>query len=121
MPTLHAASVRRFLCFNEPFMSFPIRHLTVLQNWDCHVCGSCCKEYPVTISDEERQRIESQHWEQQPEYADAVLFKVKGRWGNRQCELNRRDDGSCVFLSDQGRCRIHERFGPEAKPLPCRL
>jgi lysine-N-methylase len=102
-------------------MSFPVRHLTVLQNWDCHVCGSCCKEYPVTISDEERQRIESQHWEQQPEYADVPLFRVKGRWGKRQYELNRREDGSCVFLSEQGRCRIHERFGPEAKPLPCRL
>src|SRR5262249_49323159 len=27
----------------------------------------------------------------------------------------------CVFLSDEGRCRIHERFGYETKPLPCRL
>ncbi|HMF11238.1 MAG TPA: hypothetical protein VKE94_03000, partial [Gemmataceae bacterium] len=39
----------------------------------------------------------------------------------RRTALNLREDGSCVFLSDQGRCRIHERFGAEAKPLPCRL
>jgi lysine-N-methylase len=26
-----------------------------------------------------------------------------------------------VFLGDKGRCRIHERFGYETKPLPCRL
>jgi lysine-N-methylase len=26
-----------------------------------------------------------------------------------------------VFLSEAGRCRIHERFGYAAKPLPCRL
>jgi lysine-N-methylase len=40
---------------------------------------------------------------------------------SRRVELNHREDGSCVFLSPEGRCRIHERFGYEAKPLPCRL
>src|SRR5205823_9000165 len=45
--------------FIELLMSFPIRHLPVLQNWDCHVCGTCCKEYLVTITDEERKRIEA--------------------------------------------------------------
>ena len=50
MPTSHS---------EFPLMSLPIRHLPVLQNWDCHVCGSCCKEYLVTITDEERRRIEA--------------------------------------------------------------
>ena len=36
-------------------MALPLRHLPVLQNWDCHVCGTCCKEYLVTLTDEERQ------------------------------------------------------------------
>ena len=35
--------------------------------------------------------------------------------------LNSRPDGSCVFLNEQDRCRIHEKFGYDAKPLPCRL
>jgi signal transduction histidine kinase len=39
-------------------MGLPIRHLPVLQNWDCHVCGTCCKEYQVSVTDEERRRIE---------------------------------------------------------------
>ena len=34
-------------------MAFPLHHLPVLQNWDCHVCGTCCQEYQVTITDEE--------------------------------------------------------------------
>jgi Fe-S-cluster containining protein len=29
--------------------------------------------------------------------------------------------GSCVFLDDGGRCRIHARLGGDAKPLPCRV
>jgi len=41
-------------------MSLPIRHLPMVQNWDCHVCGTCCKEYQVTVSDEERRRIDEE-------------------------------------------------------------
>lgn len=102
-------------------MAFPVRHLPVVQNWDCHVCGNCCKEYQVTVTDEERRRIEAQGWETDPALADLPLFVRRGPWWRRRYQLARRGDGSCVFLSDQGRCRIHERFGAEAKPLPCRL
>ena len=30
-------------------------------------------------------------------------------------------DRGCVFLSPDNRCRLHERYGAEAKPLACRL
>ena len=36
-----------------------IRHLPVVQNWDCHVCGTCCKEYQVALTEEERKRIDA--------------------------------------------------------------
>jgi lysine-N-methylase len=102
-------------------MSFPVRHLPVLQNWDCHVCGSCCKEYLVTVTEEERGRIEAQGWDQDPEIGDLPLFRKSGPWWARRYHMTHRGDGSCIFLTEQGRCRIHERFGYEAKPLPCRL
>jgi lysine-N-methylase len=35
--------------------------------------------------------------------------------------LAKRADGRCVFLSDEGRCRIHEIYGPDAKPAICRM
>ena len=28
-------------------------NLPILQNWDCHVCGTCCKEYLVRLSEDE--------------------------------------------------------------------
>src|SRR5919201_5363928 len=102
-------------------MSVPIRHLPVLQNWDCHVCGSCCKEYVVTVTDEERKRIEAQSWEDDPEIGGLPLFTKSGPWWARRYHLSHRGDGSCIFLSEQGRCRIHEKFGYDTKPLPCRL
>jgi lysine-N-methylase len=36
-------------------------------------------------------------------------------------QLAHRADGACVFLREDGRCRIHARDGEAAKPLACRL
>jgi lysine-N-methylase len=102
-------------------MPVPVRALPIIQNWDCHVCGSCCQEYAVTVSDEERRRIEAQGWANDPEIGGRPLFVKSGPYWARRYQLNHRSDGSCVFLSEQGRCQIHERFGYETKPLPCRL
>jgi lysine-N-methylase len=102
-------------------MSLPVRHLPVVQNWDCHVCGTCCKEYLVTLTEEERRQIEAQGWDKDEEIGDLPILKKTGPWWARRYHLTHRGDGSCIFLTEQGRCRIHERFGYAAKPLPCRL
>ena len=102
-------------------MSLPVRTLPVMQNWDCHVSGNCCKQYHVAFSDEEKQRIEGQGWAQEAEFQGLPIFKRQGTLGARRFCLNTHADGSCIFLSKEGRCRIHERFGFAAKPLPCRL
>jgi lysine-N-methylase len=102
-------------------MALPLHHLPVVQNWDCHVCGTCCQEYRVTVTEEEKQRIEAQGWDRDADLGGRQPFvEHKGR-KSKLYRLNHRDDDSCVFLSDKGRCRIHERFGYEAKPLACRL
>src|SRR6516165_6222985 len=62
----------------ESSMPLPIRHLPVLQKWDCQVCGSCCKEYPVTITEEEKKRLEGQGWEKDPSFQHVSLFKKIG-------------------------------------------
>src|SRR5262245_38255786 len=101
-------------------MSFPVKTLPVVQNWDCHVTGTCCHEYRVTLSDDEVDRITKQGWT--PEQLDGLPpFKRSGPFWDRKTQLNQRDSGACVFLGPEGRCRIHEKHGYEAKPLPCRL
>jgi lysine-N-methylase len=101
-------------------MPLPIRTLPVVQNWDCHVTGTCCQEYRVTLSPDEVERIEKQGWTAE-ELGGLTPFKQVGWPWNRQVQLNHHEDGRCAFLSAEGRCRIHERFGYETKPLPCRL
>jgi lysine-N-methylase len=102
-------------------MAFPIRNLPLVQNWDCHSCGHCCSDYWVPVTDEERRQIEEQGWAKLPEFQDVPLFVKYGKWGRRKYRLNQGSNDYCIFLSDKGRCRIHEKFGLHAKPLACQI
>lgn len=102
-------------------MPWPVKNLPLLQNWDCHGCGECCREYQVTVTDEEKARIVSQGWDKDPRYAGMPLFIRGGSWLRPVYRLNTRADNTCIFLDEQGRCRIHAKFGSAAKPLACRI
>jgi lysine-N-methylase len=102
-------------------MPWPVRHLPVVQNWDCHGCGECCREYQVTVTDAERDRILAQGWQDDPRYQGVPLFIKAGTWRQPLTRVNVRPDNTCIFLNEDGRCRIHAKFGSEAKPLACRI
>ncbi len=102
-------------------MSLPVRSLTVLQNWDCSGCTACCRQYHVAVTADERVRITEQGWEREAEFQGVPLFVRTGRPLSGGERLNQREDGACVFLGPDNRCRIHDRFGSAAKPLACRI
>lgn len=101
-------------------MTMPVRTLAVVQNWDCHACTRCCRQYHVPVTAEERARIEAQGWSQDPDFAGVPLFVRSGGWMSSDYRLNHLKDGTCVFLGPDNRCRIHTKFGGETKPLACR-
>jgi lysine-N-methylase len=75
------------------------------------------------VTDEERRRIEQQNWtaadgidESQP-----LFVKEGGLLGRSWYRLNHQPDGGCVFLQEDGLCRIHAKYGEPAKPLACRI
>ncbi|HZZ78637.1 MAG TPA: YkgJ family cysteine cluster protein [Gemmataceae bacterium] len=96
-----------------------MRSLPVVQNWDCHVCGDCCRELEVVATDEEKNRIEALDLANDPEIGPGPWFERKSLVANTWA-LRHRPDGGCVFLTSANRCRLHERFGPEVKPFGCR-
>jgi lysine-N-methylase len=102
-------------------MPLPVRSLTVIQNWDCNGCTACCRQYHVSVTPEERARIEAQGWEKEPDFQGLPLFVRAGGWFSSAYRLNHRPDGACVFLGPDNRCRIHVKFGSAAKPLACRI
>jgi lysine-N-methylase len=101
-------------------MTIPIQNLPLLQNWDCHGCGDCCRQLEAVITDEEKHRLEKLDLAGDAAIAPGPWFVRRG-WWPKQWALRRRSDGSCVFLTSANRCRLHERFGPDAKPFVCKL
>jgi lysine-N-methylase len=97
-----------------------IRALPIIERWDCHRCTACCRETTIPLNADDLDRLAAQKWEQQPEFGGIRIKRrsvlLGGGW-----ILAQKADGSCVFLTDDGRCRIHERFGPEAKPILCQM
>src|SRR6476619_6180165 len=102
-------------------MAWPVKHLPVIQNWDCHACGQCCKEYEVIVTDAERERIAAQGWAGDPAVPPGPLFVRTGSRRGGLYRLNSKPDGACIFLQDNGMCRIHAKFGSAAKPLACQV
>ena len=93
--------------------------LPVIQNWSCHNCSGCCRQHVIEITDEEKARIESQGWTAADgiENGGPVIVKL----GRKRHRLAHQKDGACIFLQDDGLCRIHAKFGEPAKPLACQV
>lgn len=95
-----------------------LAELPVFQSYDCHNCSRCCRgwfEVPVTA--DERERILAQGWGERLGLTDGEMFVVKGP----AYRLAHHESGDCVFLGDDGKCRIHAEFGGRAKPLACQI
>ncbi len=71
----------------------------------------------IELLPEEKKRIEQQGWTE----ADGVSRESMIVKEGKRFRLGHQEDGACVFLDPSGRCRIHARFGEEAKPRACRL
>lgn len=94
-------------------------HLPLMQRFDCHSCGYCCRELVVNVTDEERRRILDAGWAER--LGGQPLFESYRYGGKTHHRLAHRPGGGCVFLGADGMCRIHAETGIGAKPLACRL
>jgi lysine-N-methylase len=104
-------------------MPAPRLQLPTIQNWSCHSCAGCCRQHLIEITDEERHRIEGQSWTAAdgiPPDGAVVEWHAGPPWKKRY-RLAHQSDGACVFLDERGLCRIHAKFGEDAKPLACRI
>lgn len=95
--------------------------LPVLQNWDCHNCGGCCRQHEIEITQVERQRILDQKWTAADGVPEEKAIVRMNRFGTARYRLGHQADGACVFLNEKGLCRIHAKFGEGGKPLACRM
>ena len=107
--------------YNE-FMPKIDLQLPTIQNWSCHNCGGCCRQHLIAITTEEKKRIDKQGWTAKDGIPEGVnLVEKHSGTKTRPWRLGHQKDGACVFLQDDGLCRIHAKFGEDAKPLACRI
>ena len=88
--------------------------LNVRSRFVCRQCGACCriKDGIVRVSDAEIGRIAAFLGMTEAAFIDAETEVAPDRRG---LILKSRPDGSCVWLTEDSRCRIHP-----VKPDKCR-
>lgn len=101
-------------------MKINLRALPIVEQWDCHNCTSCCRETTIQLNPEDIIRLQQQKWSEHPEYREVPVMH-RSAWLGGAWVLAHKPDGSCIFLTEAGRCRIHEQFGFDAKPHMCKL
>ena len=101
-------------------MQLPIVSSPAKERWDCHSCGNCCRGLTVMLDDEDLRKLDEQRWEEHLDFQHTPVVISRGLL-SRERMLAQRDDGRCVFLGEDGLCRIHAEFGAEAKPWACQL
>jgi len=93
-----------------PILTLSLRE----QRYSCHGCGNCCRDFTVQLREEDLAKLREQKWEEK--LGEPVTIDFRG-----VTYLRQREDGACMFLQSDGKCRIHAEFGFEAKPIACQL
>ncbi len=101
-------------------MPSSLQVLPILERWDCNQCGICCRQTVITLDAVDRAKIEAQRWNRRREYENVRVIESHGFF-RKLYTLAKQADGSCIFLSSEGRCRIHELHGAEQKPSVCQM
>jgi Fe-S-cluster containining protein len=89
-------------------------HLPPMQ-YDCISCGKSCAEFQVEITGFDLNRLRQSASTKALEKSGFTPLKFVGS----DVFLEKTESGSCCFLSDEARCRLHEEGGFALKPTPC--
>jgi Fe-S-cluster containining protein len=106
------------------FEDADILHIPSGINYECTGCGNCCLQWPVPSTADDRQRIIDLSRELEVKgqlFRRVEMDVIKNSANQFQYTLEKRSDGRCIFLTENNRCQLHERFGAEAKPGMCQL
>ncbi len=93
----------------------PEVYISRQQSYGCILCGRCCRRFYVLLRREEVERLGKLDWGDEKDVPTDFSEEIHGH-----PYFKRKSDGGCVFLDDDGACRMHRRFGFDKKALTCR-
>ncbi|MDW8035330.1 MAG: YkgJ family cysteine cluster protein [Candidatus Korarchaeum sp.] len=82
-----------------------------MPSFSCKLCGSCCRDRAVMLYEEDLRRIEEVGFSDFHERTSELEYYLTGA----SYRMKLKEDGSCVFLSGDGKCSIYE-----LRPDTCR-
>ncbi len=85
------------------------------QRYSCILCGRCCRRFHVLLRPAEIDRLGALDWGDERDVPADFAVTIHGF-----PYFRRQPDGACVFLGQDGACRMHRRFGFDQKALTCR-
>jgi Fe-S-cluster containining protein len=91
--------------------------------FECQGSGACCRNLSLgPLAQADVRRLETLDLASAfPLLGGASPVEAHALPDGGSAPFLRKVDGHCVFQLDDGRCGLHVRLGPEAKPLTCRL
>jgi Fe-S-cluster containining protein len=91
-------------------------------NFACSSCTRCCDQpWRTVVESEKLAAIDAVDWPAQfPDMAGRTIHRTVKADGRMVHELGKGEGTRCVFLHDNGLCRIHMQLGYDAKPQMCK-
>src|SRR5271156_3275181 len=91
-------------------MDNPVLHTPVGIKFECTSCGNCCFNWPVPLTRQDVDRINSLAVGSS-EHMRAITHVNDKKLSSYSYTLEKRADGCCVFLTDENLCRLHLEHG----------
>jgi len=96
-------------------------HVPPFVNYECRLCGWCCRQYDISFSRADFARLSKRNWGRlEPALAGREWYaEVPGPRNTSTYRLRYSPDGACVFLSADNKCLMHRHVGELGKTLGC--
>jgi len=104
-----------------PSADAAVFHLPSGLRYECVRDGDCCRDYDIVVEPEDVERIEAAEWRACSRLAPGAASPctvLPRQEGQRSAFV--RLSGACNFLTGDGGCGLHERYGRAIKAHACR-
>ena len=106
----------------EMKLNFMYIYLDIAQDFQCEMCGRCCKnDWLVTLDEKSYQRnreVFAARGELEAFSASFLPLQERGCLGE-YAAIAKQESGGCCFLEADNRCRLHREFGHEHLDSVC--
>ena len=102
-------------------MADPELHVPAFVNYECQLCGFCCRQYDITFSEEEHKKLSKYNWGKLEPVLEGKEWcaPLRRQRSPDAYRLRYTSEGGCIFLSPDNKCLMHRHVGELGKTLGC--